>query len=201
MSKAYKLLLDQIREVQPQKKPEEASALLRNALGLIKVNIPAINALIEALERTQLHILLSANEDLSLACPEYLKGANTIEIMHHQLGGIIRPTILHKEVVLSPMEAIIYLKPEPDEKSFISVGEDISVGQTLALLEAMKMFSELQCPVDGVLVDILVHNGQGVKEGTPLFKVDRRDTEVRRGDDFITQIKQSKFYNRFGLLF
>jgi acetyl/propionyl-CoA carboxylase alpha subunit len=200
MSKEYKILFDQIGEIQPQKGPEEASELLRNLLGLIRCNIPAINALIEALERTQLHVLLSVNEDLSLTCPEYLKGANTIDSIHQRLSSIIRPTILHNEVVTSPMEAIIYLKPEPGAKSFIKVGEDISVGQTLALLEAMKMFSELQCPVDGVLVDILVHEGQGVKKGTPLFKIDRQDTEVRMGDDFITQIKQEKLYNRFGLL-
>jgi biotin carboxyl carrier protein len=200
MSKEYKILLEQIREIQPKKRPEEASELLRNALGLIKCTIPAINALIEALERTQLHVLLSANEDLSLTRPEYLKDANTIDSMHQQLSSIIRPTILQNEVVLSPMEAIIYLKPEPGAKSFIKIGEDIRAGQTLALLEAMKMFSELPCPVDGVLVDILVYNGQGVKKGTPLFKIDRQDTEVRMGDDFITQIKQSKFYNRFGLL-
>jgi acetyl-CoA carboxylase biotin carboxylase subunit len=200
MSKEFKILLDQIREIQPQKRPEEATELLRNALGLIKCTIPAINALIEALERTQLHVLLSVNEDLSLTRPEYLKDANTIDSMHQRLSSIIRPTILQNEVVLSPMEAIIYLKPEPGAKSFIRIGEDIRVGQTLALLEAMKMFSELQCPVDAVLVDILVYNGQGVKKGTPLFKIDRQDTEVRMGDDFITQIKQSKFYNRFGLL-
>lgn len=200
-SKEYKILLDQIREIQPQKRPENASELLRNALGLIKCNIPAINGLIEALERTQLHVLLSVKEDLSLTRPEYLKGANTIDSVHQQLSSIIRPTILHNEVVLSPMEAVIHLKPKPGEKSFIRIGEDIRVGQTLALLEAMKMFSELRCPVDGVLVDILVQNGQSVKKGTPLFKIDRQNTEVRMGDDFITQIKQSKFYDRFGLIF
>ena len=200
MSKAYKFLLDQIKEVQPQKRPEEASELLKTALGLIKVNIPAINALIEALERTQLHVLLSVNEDLSLTRPEFFKEANTTDRVYQRLCGIIRPTILSNEVVLSPMEATIYLKPEPDAKSFIRIGEDISAGQTLALLEAMKMFSELQCPIDGVLEDILVYNGQGVKKGTPLFKVDRQDTKVRMGDDFITQTKQSEFHNRFGLV-
>jgi acetyl/propionyl-CoA carboxylase alpha subunit len=201
MSKEYEVILDQILEIRPQNKPEEASELLRNVLGLIKCNIPAMNALIEALERTQLHVLLSANEDLSLTRPEYLKDANPIDRIHQRLSSIIRPTILHNEVVLSPMEAIIYLKPEPDAKSFIRIGEDIKAGQTLALLEAMKMFSELQCPVDGVLVDILVQDGQGVKNGTPLFKIDRQDTEARMEDDFITQIKQFKLYNRFGLIF
>jgi biotin carboxyl carrier protein len=200
MSEEYKILIDQIREIQPKKRLEEASELLRNALGLIKCNIPAINALIEALERTQLHVLLSVNENLSLTRPEYLKDENTIDSIHQQLSSIFRPTILHNEVVLSPMEAIIYLKPEPDAKSFVRIGESLRAGQTLALFEAMKMFSELQCPADGVLVDSLVVNGQGVKKGTPLFKIDRQNTDVRMGDDFITQIKKSKFHNRFGLL-
>jgi acetyl-CoA carboxylase biotin carboxyl carrier protein len=114
---------------------------------------------------------------------------------------MIHPTILHNEVVLSPMEAIIYLKPEPGIKSFIQIGEDIKAGQTLALLEAMKMFSELQCPVDGILIDVLVQDGQGVKKGTPLFKIDRHNIEVRMGDDFITQIKKEKFYNRIDLMY
>jgi biotin carboxyl carrier protein len=200
MSKEYKILLDQIKEIHPQKRHEDASELLRNALGLIQCDIPSINALIEALERTQLHALLSANEDLSLTRPEYLKYENTIDSIIPQFSSIFRPTILQNEVVLSPMEAIIYLKPEPDAKSFVGIGEDIRAGQTLALLEAMKMFSELQCPADGVLVDTLVVNGQGVKKGTPLFKIDRQNTDVRMGDDFITQIKKSKFHNRFGLL-
>jgi acetyl-CoA carboxylase biotin carboxyl carrier protein len=199
MSEEYIILLEQFKKIQPYKRLEEITALLQNQVRLIKCNIPAINALIEALEKTQLHVLLSANDDFSLTLPEYIKEANTTDRIDQQLSLIIRPTILHNEVVLSPMQAIVYLKPEPGAKSYIKGGEVISAGQTLALLEAMKMFSELQCPVDGVLVDILVSHGQGVKKGTPLFKIDRQNNEIRIGDDFITPIKQAKFYNRFGL--
>lgn len=199
-SKEYKFLYDQIRTIEPQKSPDELSEQLQNVIALIRATIPAINVLIDTLEKTQLHVLLSVNEDLSLTRPDYLKDENIIDYLHLQLSSILRPAKLNKDLILSPMEAIIYHKPETAAKSFVRVGEEVRVGQPLALLEAMKMFSELRCPVNGILVDILVHNGQGVKKGTPLFKIDCKDTQVKMKEDFISLITNYTFQNRFGLL-
>jgi pyruvate/2-oxoglutarate dehydrogenase complex dihydrolipoamide acyltransferase (E2) component len=82
----------------------------------------------------------------------------------------------------------------------VQIGEEVKVGQTIALLEAMKMFTELPSPVDGVLLDILVENGQGVKTGTPLFKIAIEDVATETTDNFIQQIINSGFQNHFGLL-
>jgi pyruvate/2-oxoglutarate dehydrogenase complex dihydrolipoamide acyltransferase (E2) component len=64
----------------------------------------------------------------------------------------------------------------------------------------MKMFSELPSPVDGVLVDILVESGQGVKTGTPLFRIATQDAMHRMADAVLQQDVEPVFHNRFGLL-
>jgi pyruvate/2-oxoglutarate dehydrogenase complex dihydrolipoamide acyltransferase (E2) component len=64
----------------------------------------------------------------------------------------------------------------------------------------MKMFSELPSPVDGVLVDILVENGQGVKTGTPLFRIATQDALHLSADAALYQAVEHAFDNRFGLL-
>ena len=98
------------------------------------------------------------------------------------------------------MEATIYHQPEPGAPPFVAIGEEVKVGQTLALLEAMKMFTELPSPVDGILLDILAESGEGVKTGTPLFKIATEDTAVESSDAFIQAIIDTVFHNRFGLL-
>jgi pyruvate/2-oxoglutarate dehydrogenase complex dihydrolipoamide acyltransferase (E2) component len=108
--------------------------------------------------------------------------------------------MLRDGALLSPMEATIYHQPEPGVPPFVEIGEEVKVGQTLALLEAMKMFTELPSPVDGVLVDILVESGQGVKTGTPLFKIATQDATIDTTDGFIHQVVDGVFQNRFGLL-
>jgi pyruvate/2-oxoglutarate dehydrogenase complex dihydrolipoamide acyltransferase (E2) component len=70
----------------------------------------------------------------------------------------------------------------------------------LALLEAMKMFTELPSPVEGILVAILVETGQGVKTGTPLFRIATQDTVGATITDVVAQGTGSIFENRFGLL-
>ena len=98
------------------------------------------------------------------------------------------------------MEATIYHHPEPGAPPFVEIGAEIKVGQTLALLEAMKMFSELPSPVDGVLVAILVENGQGVKTGTPLFRIATQDALHLTADAALYHAVEPAFKNRFGLL-
>ena len=199
--KAFQRVLERFSNVQDQKNREAASALLQNFIGLIECRIPAINALIEALEKTQLHVLLSATADLALKRPEYLDTANAFENIQQQLRRTFRPIELRQGTVLSPMAAVIYLQSEFSEDPFINPGEEIKAGQRLALLEAMKMFTELNSPVDGVLVEILVYNGQAVKQGTPLFKFDMDATKDSMEEALFARIKNYNSKNRFGLLF
>ena len=197
----YQAVLEQIFKVQDKKSRPAASESLQHFLGLIECKIPAINALIEAFEKTRLHVLLSANADLTLNRLDYLDSASALENIQQQLRRTFRPMELREGVVLSPMAAVVYLQAEFSGKPFISPGENIKAGQRLALLEAMKMLTDLNSPIDGTLVDILVSNGQAVKEGTPLFKFDINVTKASMEETLFTKIKNRKYKNRFGLLF
>jgi acetyl/propionyl-CoA carboxylase alpha subunit len=179
---------------------DEAAALLRYLLDWLRIDIPAITALVQTLEHTHIHACLAANDDLSLTRPAYLDDASTMTHLQRLLSSSLRPTLLRHGELLSPMEATIYHHPEPGAPPFVELGSEIKVGQTLALLEAMKMFSELPSPVDGVLVDILVENGQGVKTGTPLFRIATQDALHLTADVALHQVVEPAFENRFGLL-
>ncbi len=85
------------------------------------------------------------------------------------------------------MEATIYYRPEPGILPLRQIGTEISVGQTLALLEAMKMFTKLTSPGDGVLVDNLVEDRQGVHMGASLFKIATHGAALEATDDVLHQ--------------
>jgi acetyl-CoA carboxylase biotin carboxylase subunit len=178
----------------------EAAALLHYLLDWLRVDIPAITALVKVLEHTYIHVCLVANDDLTLTRPAYLDDATTVAHLHRLLSSSLRPTLLRQGELLSPMEATIYHQPEPGAPPFVEIGAEIKVGQPLALLEAMKMFSELPSPVDGVLVAILVESGQGVKTGTPLFRIATQDALPFTADAELYHMVEATFENRFGLL-
>ena len=74
--------------------------------------------------------------------------------------------------VASPMVGTFYRAPSPGAKPFVEVGERVKLGQTLCILEAMKLMNELECEVAGVVREICVENGQPVEYGTRLFLID-----------------------------
>lgn len=178
----------------------QAADLLTSVLHWLRADMPALVALIRALEQTQIHTCLAANSDLSLSWPTYLEDDATVTHLQRSLSASLRPALLRHGALLSPMEATIYHASEPGAPPFVEVGAEVKVGQTLALLEAMKMFSELPSPVDGVLVEILVANGQGVKTGTPLFKIATQESELGTEAVGLQHLVTSPWQNRFGLL-
>jgi acetyl-CoA carboxylase biotin carboxyl carrier protein len=73
--------------------------------------------------------------------------------------------------VLSPMVGTFYRAPGPDESPFAEVGDRIRVGQTVCIIEAMKLMNELESEVAGEVIEILLQNGQPVEYGQPLMRV------------------------------
>lgn len=72
-------------------------------------------------------------------------------------------------VVKSPMVGTFYRSPSPDAKSFVDIGSSVSVGDTICIIEAMKLLNEIEADHAGVIKAILVENGQPVEYGEPLF--------------------------------
>lgn len=77
--------------------------------------------------------------------------------------------------VRSPMVGTAYICPKPGAKSFVSVGQHVEVGETLCLIEAMKMFNTIEADVSGVVVARLIENEQPVEYDQPLFIIKTRE--------------------------
>jgi acetyl-CoA carboxylase biotin carboxyl carrier protein len=73
--------------------------------------------------------------------------------------------------ITSPMVGTFYRSPAPDESAFVEVGDRIQTGQTVCIIEAMKLMNELEAEISGEVVDILVENSQPVEFGQPLMRV------------------------------
>ena len=69
----------------------------------------------------------------------------------------------------SPMVGVFYLAPSPGEPNFVEIGDRIERGQTIGLIEAMKVFNEITAEASGTLVEIPIVNGQLVETGMPLM--------------------------------
>lgn len=76
-------------------------------------------------------------------------------------------------VVESPMVGTFYLAPSPGAPNFVEVGAMVTAGQTLCIVEAMKLMNEIEADTSGTIAEILVENGKPVQFGQPLFKIRR----------------------------
>ncbi len=72
----------------------------------------------------------------------------------------------------SPMVGVVYLAPEPGAKPFVKIGDSVKVGDTLALVEAMKTFNPVKSDIDGVVKEILVSDGSAVEFDTPIIVIE-----------------------------
>ncbi|MRJ03284.1 MAG: acetyl-CoA carboxylase biotin carboxyl carrier protein [Epsilonproteobacteria bacterium] len=77
------------------------------------------------------------------------------------------------EYITSPMVGTFYRAPSPDSPPFVKVGDKVSKGETLCIIEAMKIFNEIEAEFDCKILEILVEDGQPVEYDMPLFLVER----------------------------
>lgn len=75
------------------------------------------------------------------------------------------------EVLRSPMVGTFYASPSPDTDPFVTLGQKVSEGETLCIIEAMKMFNQIEAEVAGTVVAILAESGQPVEFDQPLFVI------------------------------
>ncbi|MDN5695850.1 MAG: acetyl-CoA carboxylase biotin carboxyl carrier protein [Staphylococcus equorum] len=75
------------------------------------------------------------------------------------------------QTINAPMVGTFYKSPSPEESAYVQVGDSVTNESTVCILEAMKLFNEIQAEVTGEIAEILVEDGQMVEYGQPLFKV------------------------------
>ena len=77
-----------------------------------------------------------------------------------------------KAPIKSPMVGTFYSSPAPDAAPFVQAGTQVEVGQVICIIEAMKLMNEIKSEVRGKVVEVLVHNGDPVEFGQPLFVIE-----------------------------
>lgn len=82
-------------------------------------------------------------------------------------------TDIEDEIISSPLVGTYYEAPAEGADSFVKVGDIVKKGQTLAIIEAMKLMNEIESEYDGVIKEIMVSNGQPVEFGQPLFRIEQ----------------------------
>ena len=99
-------------------------------------------------------------------------GANTVETA---VSAQQEPEQIVEEkggnVVKSPLVGTFYAAPSEDAQPFVKVGDTVKKGQTLAIVEALKLMNEIESEFDGVVTEILVENEDNVEYGQPLFRI------------------------------
>ena len=110
-----------------------------------------------------------ANADVS---PVVTMATTTPE---QQVVGVVDTpeSILRGELVRSPMPGMFYRASSPDEPPFVQVGDSVSKNDTICLIEAMKIFNEVQSESDCDIIEILVENATAVEFDQPLFRIKR----------------------------
>ena len=86
-----------------------------------------------------------------------------------EVSEAVPPENLEGEELLSPMPGTFYSAPTPDDPKFVNVGDKVNKGQTLCIIEAMKIMNEIESEFEGTVTDIKVNNGEAVEYNQPLF--------------------------------
>ena len=103
---------------------------------------------------------------MPVAAPAPAAGAEALGVSHEQAAPQKEGTL-----VLSPTVGVFYASPSPDARPFVEVGDQVKKGDTLCIIEAMKLMNEIPAEVDGTVAEICVGNGQVVEFNQPLFRI------------------------------
>ena len=137
------------------------------------LNLAEIQALIKTLDNSSI-------EKFEYECDEYRlslkKGSSVVAVKTAQAEPIVEKEISEADekdliVITAPMVGTFYSAAEPGAEPFVKVGSKIEEDSIICILEAMKLFTEVEADVSGEIVEILAKDGELVEYGQPLFSV------------------------------
>jgi acetyl-CoA carboxylase biotin carboxyl carrier protein len=156
------------------------------------MDLRKIKTLIELLEQSGIAELEVKEGEESVRIARHPTGANA-PLMHYAMppplpaapvaaapAAAARPTaaaekiinVTRGHIVKSPMVGTFYRSPSPGAKSFVEVGQTVKQGQTLCIIEAMKMLNQIEADASGTIAEILVENDAAVQFDQPLFVIE-----------------------------
>lgn len=108
---------------------------------------------------------------VSAAAPTVAPQAQTTSAVETVSESSASESVAEGDLVESPLVGVAYLAAGPDKPNFVSVGDTVKKGQTLVIIEAMKVMNEIPAPKDGVVTEILVENEEMVEFGKGLVRI------------------------------
>lgn len=142
------------------------------------MDIRKIRKLIELLKETGISEIeiKEGEESLRLSCfhqgPAPAPASRPPVIEHHHTAEPAKQdeiAVVSGHQVCAPMVGTLYTAASPDTPVFVKIGQPVKVGDPLCIIEAMKMFNEIEADKSGIIAAILVENGSPVEFGQPLF--------------------------------
>ena len=143
------------------------------------MNIKEIEKIISRFENSNLETLEITNKDFQIKCKKtvYAKKNISIHEEKEEVRVLQNKEVVDKEennikIIKSPIVGTFYRAPSPDANVYVEIGQSIKKGQTLCIIEAMKIMNELESEEECKILEILVDRGQLVEFEQPLFKVE-----------------------------
>jgi acetyl-CoA carboxylase biotin carboxyl carrier protein len=149
------------------------------------MDLRELKKLLEAFDKSKTNVLELETEEFRIyldksasaapvAAPQPAAQVTTVENAPVVQKVEAKPEcVVEGELITSPMVGTFYQAPSPDSPPYVKVGDKVKKGQTLCIIEAMKIMNELEAEFDCEILEILVEDGQPVEFDTPLFRVKR----------------------------
>jgi acetyl-CoA carboxylase biotin carboxyl carrier protein len=121
----------------------------------------------------ELEITVKAKTEVPAGTPVVRAASRPEAVVVPESGSLEHPAELNGSlhVVRSPVVGTLYRAPAPGEEPYVEVGDRVVMGQTLCIVEAMKLMNEIPADESGEVVEILVENAKGVEYDQPLFRI------------------------------
>ncbi len=146
------------------------------------MNIKEIRELIELIERSNIEEFEMERSGVRIRISKTLSGP--VVTQAPTVAGTPSPDSSEKiqteetaekeeknHIFTAPIVGTFYLTPKPDAEPFVKAGDHVTESTVLCVIEAMKIFNQIECDLEGDIIRILVENGQPVEYGQPLFEI------------------------------
>ncbi len=144
---------------------------LKTLIELVEASGIAELEISEGEERVRITRTVASGQQLYAPAPQQQFMAAPVAAAPVVAAVAAAPAVEEGHVVKSPMVGTFYRSPSPGSKQFVDIGQSVNSGDTLCIIEAMKLLNEIDADYTGVIKAILVENGQPVEFGQPLFVI------------------------------
>ncbi|HEY0221465.1 acetyl-CoA carboxylase biotin carboxyl carrier protein [Lactovum miscens] len=125
----------------------------------------------DALSFSKNNVVMSAPIAVPNPIVEVSSVGHTLSSVETKIESNSSPVEAEGEILKSPLVGVIYLKSAPEKPDFVKVGDSVKKGQTLLIIEAMKVMNEILSPKDGIITEILVSTDEVVEFGQSLVRI------------------------------